>query len=196
MKSIWNIMASFVCVVTAITLTSCKTFNWEDIWPTDDNNTPVVNNPEEVAHNFDITKCNVEGQFDFRNAKVTVKAKTLSVSGADIAMTWDKHVWPMYDEYCDGLIVCIWKRSTNDWLGGYIDWCPAGREGYSWDCIPNFYNYGSPSKGDECGFFILSYDKQQRSDALFTTWPIDSPSALSLRFRHKIPSKPPKNFKK
>lgn len=189
MKHTWTRRIAVVgfCAALCLTLTSCKLLDWvKDNWQDD---TPeTTEDPQEKAHNFDITKCVVAGQFDFRGAQITTKAITLTLGGNNVGLTWEKHTWPMYDQYCDGVVVAVWHRPDGSWFGGYIDWCPAGREGYSWNAIPNFYYYGSPKKGDECGFFILSSDCKQRSNVLFGAWPIDKPSEPEM-VEYKIPLK-------
>jgi len=131
---------------------------------------------EEKAKGLDLSKAGWQGNWQGPNAKITVTAKNLNVNpGSDrLSMEWTKHTWKSGDGMCDGTICCAWKTNGN-WYAAYLDYCPAGLTGHTFDCIKNMSNspYNpKPAIGDECGFFLLSEDKAERSNVLFGTWPL------------------------
>lgn len=131
---------------------------------------------EEKAKGLDLTKASWQGAFKGPNSKITVAAKNLSVSyGSDkISMEWALHTWNAGDEYCDGVICAAWKMSDK-WNAAYLDYCPKSRTGYTWDCLKNMVNSSydpKPTQGAECGFFIMSQKLDERSNVLFSVWPL------------------------
>jgi hypothetical protein len=124
---------------------------------------------DEAAHGFNIASCAVKGSFDFRSAQITTTLTGCSMQGSRVSLTWEAHSWPYYDGACDGVVCAVWKTGSG-WTGAYFDWAPAGRTSYTWG-TGNLDNYVHLSSGDEVGFFLLSSDKKQRSNVLFTTWP-------------------------
>jgi hypothetical protein len=133
-----------------------------------------------VTGDLDLTKATWQGAFKGPNAKSTVIAKNLSVNGDNISMEWNLHTWNAGDEYCDGLIMAAWKMNDK-WNAAYLDYCPKGRTGYKWDCLKNMANSSyepKPTKGTECGFFIMSQKLDERSNVLMSTWPLDSTKGI------------------
>jgi len=138
---------------------------------TSETTTPVTSgsSSDEAAHGLDLSKASVMGSFDFRSAQITTTLTGCSLGGGQVTLSWQAHSWPYYDGSSDGLVCAVWKTGSG-WTGAYFDWCPAGREGYTWS-TENIGVYVNLSSGTEVGFFILSVDTEQRSNVLFTTWP-------------------------
>jgi hypothetical protein len=134
------------------------------------NVTSTVSNTNEALHGFNIADCQVSGQFDFRHATITATMNSATISGGRVTLSWQPHTWPPYDGMSEGL-VCFVFKSGGVWKGAYIDWSPADTTGYTWDLANVAVYFGSIPSGSECGFFILSYNTEQRSNVAFTTWP-------------------------
>lgn len=110
-------------------------------------------------------------------AQVTVKASNLWLEGVSIHLDWEAHDWGPNDG-CDGSWNVIWEREGKLY-GCYIEWCPAGKEGYTApDPLKGIYhNSGNkpfPVKGDKVWAFIQAKDGSKRSNIVGPgEWPIN-----------------------
>lgn len=155
------------------------------------------NDATETSMGLDVSKIQVFGSQDPRNAKMTVKVTNLGLNNGSpaVSLQWNKVLgWKMYDQYCDGFLMVVWKRSTS-WLSQYLEWKPANNLGYNWsNPLENMSQSPVPEElkaqnGDPCGFFILSSDKIERSNTLFDKWPLGAKVGFFKRMMRGIKAK-------
>lgn len=135
--------------------------------------TPTPDPAPVVEGDTDLSGYTVLGGFDFRNAKTTVKALSVSCGpvGADTGpfaiLLLEKPVnWSSRDGACNGTMCVAWAKKA-----GYFDYIKVGETTQRARLQHIIDGYGGPASGEDVGFFVMNEERTERSNVVWTKWP-------------------------
>ena len=131
---------------------------------------PVKPKPE--ATDIDISKVIVVGGEDWRNAKIT-KTITANSNNSGTSVQYPLTGWASNGDSCNGFICFGHKAADGSFTGGKFDWLPERETAYHWGfkhIVDGYKGHTVPVSGEDCGVWILSIDKTERSNIVWFKW--------------------------